>query len=221
MGNQVKICGINSAEVADATVRFGADFSGLNFIERSPRYVTLEAGRALAERMRGRTRVVALLCDASDEQIAAVVQSVRPDMLQLHGNEAVARVGAIASAFGLPVIKAIAVAEAADLAKVRAYEDAADTLLFDAKAPSGASRSGGHGVAFDWQLLRGQRFAKPWLLAGGLDPQNVQRAIRAAEAPGVDTSSGVETAPGVKSPELIRAFIEAARNAQFATEQQS
>jgi phosphoribosylanthranilate isomerase len=221
MGHQVKICGITSAEAADAAVRFGADYVGLNFHERSPRYLTLEAAGALAERMRGRTRVVALLCDPSDERIAAVLAAVMPDLLQLHGDETVTRVGAIRSAFGLPVIKAIAVAEAADLAKANAYEEAADMLLFDAKAPAGASHSGGQGVAFDWQLLRGRRFVKPWLLAGGLNSENVQRAIRTAEAPGVDASSGVETAPGQKSPELIRAFIEATRSAQFAAEQQS
>jgi phosphoribosylanthranilate isomerase len=219
MGIQVKICGINSAEAADAAVRAGADFVGLVFHEHSPRNLTLEAAASLAERMRGRTRLVALLSDASDGRIAAVVQSVRPDLLQLQGAETAARVGAIRSQFGIAVIKAMAIAEEGDFANVRTYEDAADMLMFDAKPPAGASRGGGHGSAFDWQLLRGRRFARPWLLAGGLNSENVQRAIRTADAPAVDTSSGVETAPGVKSPELIRAFVEAARNGQFVTEQ--
>ena len=208
----VKICGINSAEAADAAVRAGADFVGLVFHPKSPRHLALDAGRALADRMRGRALIVALVADADDETINAVAKAARPNFIQLHGRETPERVGHIRSRFGLQLIKAIAVAEAADLAQVAAYEPAADMLLFDAKAADGAARPGGHGVAFDWQLLRGRSFARPWLLAGGLKPDNVARAVASSGASGVDVSSGVETAPGVKSPDLIAAFVSAARN---------
>jgi phosphoribosylanthranilate isomerase len=207
----VKICGINAAEPADAAVRAGADFAGLVFHPKSPRHLPFEAARALAERMRGRTRLVALVADADDELISAVVDAVRPDFLQLHGRETPERAGAIRSRFGVPLIKAIAVADAADLEPVPSYYAAIDMLLFDAK-PSDGMRPGGHGVPFDWQLLRGRKFERPWLLAGGLNPENVARAVSRAEAPGVDVSSGVETAPGMKSPEMIAAFVSAARN---------
>jgi phosphoribosylanthranilate isomerase len=211
----VKICGINSAEAADAAARAGADLAGLVFHRKSPRFVAPEAARALADRLRGRTRLVALLADADDETIASAIKTAKPNYLQLHGRETPERVGALRSRFGLPIIKAIAVAEAADLA-ASAFEAAADLLLFDAKAPEGTERLGGHGAPFDWQLLRGRNFLKPWLLAGGLTIENVARAVAASGASGVDVSSGVETAPGVKSPELIAAFVSAARNASFA-----
>jgi len=212
----VKICGINSAEAADAAVRAGADFGGLVFHPKSPRHLTLDAGRALAERLRERLRLVVLVADADDAAIAAAVAAVQPDYLQLHGHETPERAGQIRARFALPVIKAVAVAEAADFAQVPAYETVADMLLFDAKSDGGALRPGGHGAAFDWQLLRGRRFARPWLLAGGLTQANVARAVAASGAAGVDVSSGVETAPGVKSAQLIADFIAAARNPQFA-----
>ena len=211
----VKICGINSAEAADAAVRAGADLAGLVFHPKSPRHLSLDAARALAERMRGRVRLVTLLADADDASIAAAIAAVQPVYIQLHGHETPERTGDVRARFGLPVIKAIAIADAADFDAVPAYELAADVLLFDAKAPDGAVRPGGHGAAFDWQLLRGRKFLRSWLLAGGLAPANVARAISAAQAPGVDVSSGVETAPGVKSAELIADFVSAARNVQF------
>jgi phosphoribosylanthranilate isomerase len=214
----VKICGINSAEAADAAVRAGADLAGLVFHPKSPRHLSLDAARALAERMRGRLRLVALVADADDAAIAAALHAVQPVYLQLHGSETPERTSEVRARFGLPVIKAIAVAEAADFAQVPDYEIAADILLFDAKPPGegprpgGAPRPGGHGAPFDWQLLRGRSFSRPWLLAGGLTPRNVARAVAASGAPGVDVSSGVETAPGVKSAELIAEFVSAARN---------
>ena len=161
--------------------------------------------------MRGRLRLVALVADADDEWIAAAVAAVRPDFLQLHGRETVERAGDIRTRFGVPLIKALAVAEACDLAVAPSWYAVADMLMFDAKAPEGL-RPGGHGVAFDWSLLRGRSFARPWFLAGGLNPENVARAAAGAAAPGVDVSSGVETAPGSKSPEMIAAFVSAARN---------
>ena len=216
MGVQVKICGINSPVTADAAVAAGADYVGLNFFVRSPRVVRPEQAGSLADRLRGRCRVVALTVDAPDAELDVVVNACRPDLLQLHGRESPERVAAVRQRFSLPVMKAIAMADASDLAVVAAYERVADMLLFDAHAPSGNERPGGHGAAFDWQLLKGQKFSRPWLLAGGLTAENVARAIRACDAPGVDCSSGVETATGVKDAHLIRTFIAAARAAQFA-----
>jgi phosphoribosylanthranilate isomerase len=161
-------------------------------------------------------RIVAVIVDPRDEDIVHTMNNAVPDFLQLHGSESPARVGEIREKFGIPVIKVLSVAEAADFANLPAYEDAADMLMFDAKPPANADRAGGHGVAFDWQLLRSRTISRPWFLAGGLTPENVSRAIAAANAPGVDVSSGVETAPGVKNPELIQSFIASARAAQFA-----
>ncbi|HEY2068495.1 MAG TPA: phosphoribosylanthranilate isomerase [Rhizomicrobium sp.] len=216
MAIEVKICGLTNAEAADAALRAGVDYAGLVFHPASPRYVAPEQAASLAARLRGRTRIVALLADAKDDAIARAIAAAAPDFLQLHGRETVDRVAEIRSRFGRAVIKVISVADAADLANVAAYEGVADMLMFDTKAPAGADRPGGHGVAFDWQLLRGRNFSRPWLLAGGLNAENVARAIRSAEAPGVDVSSGVETAPGIKSAEMIGAFVAAARATQFA-----
>jgi len=214
---QVKICGINSVESADAAVRAGADFAGLVFHARSPRGVRAEVAHTIADRLRGRLRIVALVADADDSAIDAAIAAAKPDFLQLHGDESVERVAAIRSRTGLPVIKAIPVAEASDLSAAAKYEAVADMLLFDAKAPANATREGGHGAAFDWQLLHGRTFSRSWLLAGGLTPDNVARAISISGAPGVDVSSGVETAPGVKSADLIRSFVAHARSAQSAS----
>ncbi len=216
MGVLVKICGINSVESGDAAVRAGADFLGLVFHAGSRRNLTLEFAGALAGHLRGRARLVALTADAGDERIAAIVQAVRPDFLQLHGSETPERIAALRTRFDTAILKSIAVADAADLKDVARYEAVSDMLMFDAKAPRGSAVPGGHGAAFDWQLLRGRSLSKPWLLAGGLKPGNVARAIASSGAPGVDVSSGVETAPGIKSAELIRTFVEAARNPYHA-----
>jgi phosphoribosylanthranilate isomerase len=213
---QVKICGINSVESADAAVRAGADFAGMMFHPKSPRALNAEQARMLSDRMKGRTRLVAVMVDPDDAALKTIIACAKPDFIQLHGKESVARVSDIRSVAGLPVIKVLAVAEASDLASASQYESVADMLMFDAKAPDNATREGGHGAAFDWQLLRGRSFSRPWLLAGGLNAQNVARAVSISGTRGVDVSSGVETAPGVKNPEMIRAFIENARNAQFA-----
>jgi phosphoribosylanthranilate isomerase len=217
MAIQVKICGITTPEAADAALRAGVDFAGLVFHPGSPRNLKPEQAASLAARLRGRARIVALVADAKDEAIAMAVAAADPDFLQLHGNEAPERVGEVRARFGKPVIKVFSIADASDLARVAKYDDAADIYLFDAKAPQGAARPGGHGAAFDWQLLRGRTFARPWLLAGGLNAENVARAIHSAQAPGVDVSSGVENAPGIKSAEMIRDFVAAARAAQFAS----
>jgi phosphoribosylanthranilate isomerase len=220
MGIQVKICGVSSAAAADAAVRAGAEFVGLVFHPQSPRRVLAEQAAQLAGRLRGRVRIVALLSDPKDEDVDLAVAAAKPDFLQLHGRETPERVSDLRARFGKPVIKAIAVADASDVAIASKYERVADMLLFDAKVSGSASRPGGHGNAFDWQLLRGRTFRRPWLLAGGLTVENVARAIRAAEPNGVDVSSGVETAPGVKDSEMIRAFIASVRAAEFAPEEQ-
>jgi phosphoribosylanthranilate isomerase len=215
MALMVKICGINSAEAADATVRAGADIAGFAFHSRSPRNVTLDQAVSLGSRMRARLKIAAFFCDPTDEAIAPVMNALKPDFLQLHGSETPARLAAIRARFGVALIKAIAIATPDDLAGIAAYEDAADMLLFDAKPPPGASREGGHGVAFDWQILRGRRFSRPWLLGGGLTPENVARAIAACDPQGVDVSSGVESALGRKDPERVAAFVSAARSARL------
>ena len=218
MAVRIKICGINSADAADAAMRAGADFAGLVFHPASPRNLTLEAAASVAGRLRGRAKLAALIADLEDDRIAAIVGAVKPDFLQLHGAESAGRAVAIRAKFGVPLVKVFSVAEASDFDAVPAFDDIADMFLFDAKAPASAARGGGHGVAFDWQLLRGRTFARPWLLAGGLNAGNVARAIEASGAPCVDVSSGVESAPGVKSPAMIAEFSAAARAAQFAVQ---
>lgn len=213
---EVKICGINSPQAADAAASADADYAGLVFFPPSPRHLGYEQAASLAARLRNRCRIVAVLVDPTDAEIEAAVAAAHPDFLQLHGRETPERVGAVRERFRIPAIKAIAVADVSDLALVAAYEPVADRLLFDAKAPQHASRPGGHGAAFNWQLLRNRNFRRPWLLSGGLTVENVARAVRACDPPGVDCSSGVETAPGAKSPPLIREFVGAARVAQFA-----
>ena len=211
MAIQVKICGLTTPDVIDAAAAAGAVYGGLVFHPNSPRFVALEKARALGERMRGRLKSVALVCDMDDAGIAALVQTVAPDFLQLHGSESVSRTAEIRARFGLAVIKALPVGEAADLAAASEYEKVADMLMFDAKPPKGAARPGGHGAAFDWKILAGRSFRKPWLLAGGLDPDNVARAIELSGAELVDVSSGVESAPGVKDGARIAQFVAATR----------
>ncbi len=213
MAIAVKICGITSMDAVDAAVAAGAAYGGLVFHPKSPRFVTPDQARALAAHMRGRLKVVALVADLDDAALAAVIELARPDILQLHGNEDARRVAAIRARFGLPVIKALPIAEADDFAAVPEMETVADMLLFDARPPRGAARAGGHGAAFDWALLAGRSFRKPWFLAGGLEPGNVARAIERSGAALVDVSSGVERAPGVKDAARIAAFIHAAKAA--------
>jgi phosphoribosylanthranilate isomerase len=215
MSVQVKICGVNSLEAADAVGRAGADFAGFVFFPKSPRHLRPDQARALAARLKGGPRIVALFVDADDATIAEAVAAASPDLVQLHGNETPARAAEIAARFGRPIIKALQVAEPEDLARAYAYETAVEYFMFDAKAPEAATRPGGHGIAFDWQILSSSSFRRPWFLAGGLNADNVGRAVRASGAQLVDCSSGVEDAPGVKSPEKIGHFVKAARNAPY------
>ena len=207
----VKICGLSSEEALDAALDAGAARVGLVFFPRSPRHVGLERARALAERARGRAAVVALTVDAEDASLDAIMAAAAPDMIQLHGRETPGRVTEVAARTGRRTIKALGVAERRDLDAVSAYAAAASEILLDAKPPKGAVLPGGNGAAFDWHLLAGLDLAVPFMLSGGLDPDNVGRALAVTGAPAVDVSSGVESAPGVKSPDKIRAFIRAVR----------
>jgi phosphoribosylanthranilate isomerase len=216
MSVQIKICGITTPEAADAVVQSGADFMGMVFFAKSPRNVSFDQANALSARVRGGPRLVAVFVNADDSTISEAIASAQPDYLQLHGTETPARTSQIASRFGLPIIKALPIANSADFSSVKAYSDVVDYLLFDAKAPKLAERPGGHGVPFDWKLLANMAIEIPWFLSGGITAENVDRAVRASGANCIDTSSGVETAPGVKSAEKIKKFVETARNASPA-----
>jgi phosphoribosylanthranilate isomerase len=209
----IKICGLKSAEAVDAALECGAEMVGFVFFPPSPRNIGFDAARVLAERVGGRALKVALSVDASDALLTQIIESLAPDLLQLHGGESLERVRAVRQRFGLPVMKALPIEEEADLSAVRVYEQQADRLIFDARAPSDASRPGGLGRSFDWHLLRDVETAVPFMLSGGLDAGNVAEALRITRAPGVDVSSGIERAPGDKDPERIRAFVAAARRA--------
>ncbi len=213
MSIDIKICGLSTIETLDVALDAGADMVGVVFFPRSPRNVDLATAATLADHARGRAKIVALTVDADDALLDAIVSQVRPDILQLHGKETPLRVAAIRARLDLPVMKAIGIASRADLAQIPAYAEVADMLLLDAKAPKDGPLPGGNGVPFDWNLLAGLDLAKPFMLSGGLDPDNVARALRLTHVPGVDVSSGVESAPGVKDPARIVAFIQAARTA--------
>jgi phosphoribosylanthranilate isomerase len=215
-----KICGLSTPEAVEAAVAGGASHLGLMFFDKSPRNVRPELAARLAEPVRARSRgkmapvkVAAVMVDPSDADVAEIVRTVKPDLIQLHGKESPERTAAVRAMTGLPVIKAVGVRDASDISAALKYEDAADHLMFDAKAPEGADRPGGHGARFDWTLLKDLSFKHPWFLAGGLDPWNVAEAIRASRSPIVDVSSGVERGPGVKDPHLIAAFLDAVRRA--------
>jgi phosphoribosylanthranilate isomerase len=212
----VKICGLKSPEALDVALESGADMVGFVFFAPSPRNLGLDAARELGARVKGRAGKVALTVDADDAALAAIVEALKPDMLQLHGVETPQRVTAVRARFGLPVMKAIPIAERKDLARIELYKKAADRLIFDARAPRDATRPGGLGTPFDWNLLKGVDPGIPYVLSGGLDAGNVAEALRITRAPGVDVSSGVERAPGEKDPDKIRAFIRAARAAEAA-----
>ena len=212
----VKICGLKTPEALDVALESGADLVGFVFFAPSPRHLALAAARALGERVKGRAGKVALNVDGDDATLAAVVEALKPDILQLHGVETPERVTALRGRFGLPVMKAIPIAERKDLARIDLYKKIADRLIFDAHAPHDATRPGGHGTPFDWTLLKGVDPGIPFMLSGGLHADNVIEALRITRAPGVDVSSGVERAPGEKDADKIRAFIRAARTAEAA-----
>lgn len=205
----VKICGIGTEDAMAAAVEGGARYVGLVFFPPSPRFLRLDDAARLAQAVPPRVKRVGVVVDESDETLASILGAVPLDMLQLHGSETPDRVTTIRNRFGLPVIKAVGIAGRDDLARARALENAADMLLFDAKpaAESGGALPGGNARAFDWDIIAGETWARPWMLSGGLNVDNLAQAVAASGAPAVDVSSGVETAPGCKDPALIRAFL--------------
>ncbi|MBV8792819.1 MAG: phosphoribosylanthranilate isomerase [Pseudolabrys sp.] len=217
MGLIVKICGLKTPEALDVALESGADELGFVFFPPSPRTLSPEAARALGVRVGGRAKKVALTVDATDETLAGIVDALKPGMLQLHGKETPERVAIIRSRFGLSVMKALPIAEKSDLSPIRLYANVADRLMFDARPPRGATRPGGLGNTFDWTLLKDIDPKIVFMLSGGLDAGNVAQAIAITNPAGVDVSSGVESAPGVKDLDKIRAFIRAARAAEQAS----
>lgn len=209
----VKICGLKTEPALDAALDAGAAYVGLVFYPPSPRSLTPEGAKLLADRARGKARIVTLLVDPDDATLEAVVTLVEPDLIQLHGHESPERAAAIRKRWGRPTMKAISVADEKDARLALEYRRAADMILFDTKAPRelAGALPGGNGLTFDWRLLVGIKHGLPFMLSGGLTPANVAEAIRATGAQAVDVSSGVETQPGEKSAELIRQFISAAK----------
>ncbi len=209
----VKICGLSTSATLDAALDAGADMVGFVFFPKSPRHLDWATARALSRHARGRAKIVALSVDPDDEALKRIADALDPDLYQLHGRETPARVERIGELTARPAMKAIGVAAREDFAAAAPYAAVADFLLIDAKPPQDATLPGGNGRPFDWALARDFRSARPWLLSGGLDPETVEAAIAASGASGVDVSSGVERAPGVKDEGKIRAFVAAARRA--------
>ena len=207
-----KICGVSTPEAVHAAVEGGAAFLGFVFFAKSPRLIAFDAAARLAPPARAKNvKIVALTVDPTDNEVDAIVAGLRPDLLQLHGKEPPARVREIAQRTGLGIIKALPISEASDLDAALAYDGLVEHLMFDAKPPKDADRPGGLGGSFDWTLMAGRKFSRPWMLAGGLDPWNVADAVAASGAPILDVSSGVERGPGLKDPALITAFLDAVR----------
>ena len=206
----IKICGISTADALEAAIKAHADYVGLNFFAPSPRFIDLRQAAELGSRAAGRIGRVGVFVDAKDDSIGEAVAAATLDAIQLHGEETPERAAQIGSQFGLPVWKALPVATLADIARADAYRDAADLVLFDAKTPKG-TLPGGMGLSFDWSLLTAYRGPLAWGLAGGLTPANIAEAARLTGAQLLDTSSGVESAPGVKDVDKIAAFCKAAR----------
>jgi phosphoribosylanthranilate isomerase len=211
MTTEAKICGITTREALEAALAGGADYVGLVFFSRSPRHLEIAEARELAAHARGKAKIVALVVDPDDPTLREIINEVSPDYLQLHGLEVPERVAEIKQRFGRPVIKAIPVETSEDAESAHDFADVADLILFDAKPPRGARLPGGNGIAFDWQALETVSRDRPFMLSGGLTPETVADAIRVTGAGAVDVSSGVESAPGVKDPELIRRFLHAVK----------
>ncbi|MFT5363268.1 MAG: phosphoribosylanthranilate isomerase [Dinoroseobacter sp.] len=207
----VKICGLTRPEDVVAAAEARARYVGLVFFPKSPRHVSIDVARALAVEVPVGIAKVALLVNATDAEIDAICAAVPLDILQLHGAETPERVLELRARTGLPIMKAVGIADASDLEKLAKYEAVADQILVDAKPPTGAVLPGGNGLSFDWRLISARRWPKPWMLAGGLTPENVAEAVALTGAPQVDVSSGVESAPGVKDAAKIAAFVAAAQ----------
>jgi len=209
MTAKVKICGLSTPDSVEAAVAAGAAMVGFVFFPVSPRAITVAEAAALTATVPDGIKRVALSVDADDALLGEITAGAGVDMMQLHGAETPARVADVRAKFGLPVMKVISIASLDDVARAHSYAPVADVLMFDAKPPKDATRPGGNAVAFDWNLIAGETWEKPWVWAGGLTPENVAEAIRVSSAPMVDVSSGVEDGPGIKNVEEIRAFIEA------------
>lgn len=203
----IKICGLSTPEAVDAVIDGGATHMGLIFFEKSPRNVSSELAGELSAQAGDRITKVAVTVDADNAFLDEIVKAVAPDMLQLHGEESPERVTELKTRYGLPVVKAIAVREPEDLERAKSYIGIADLFLFDAKPPKGSDLPGGNGVAFDWEIMDQWPSDVPYMLSGGLDAENIQEALKMSGANSVDVSSGVESAPGKKDPELIREFL--------------
>lgn len=214
MTAQVKICGITTREALNGAAEAGARYAGFVFVEHSRRFLTADAASGLLQAKPHGIKSVALFADPDDAALDRVLARIPFDFIQLHGNEAPARIAAIKARYNKPIIKALAVSSAADLAGIQAYDRLADHLLFDAKPPAGVTvLTGGHGIAFDWTILEGFTHPQKWFLAGGLNPDNVAEAIQLTGAPAVDVSSGVEDPPGQKNVARIKAFLAAVKGA--------
>lgn len=213
---QVKICGLRTAEALEAAIRARADHAGLVFFPPSPRNVSLPLAAELCERSQGRIGRIGLFVDPDEATLADALAAARLDVIQLHGKETPERAAQVRARFGLPVWKALPIASASDVTRAHDYAGAVDRVLFDARTPPGSALPGGMGLSFDWNLVANWRGPVAWGLAGGLTPDNVAEAARLTGAPLVDTSSGVESAPGVKDVDKVAAFCEAARNSRAA-----
>ncbi len=209
----IKICGLSTPETVDAALDAGADMIGFVFFPPSPRAIGPSLAASLADRARGRAAVTMLTVDMDEGEIADIAATVRPDWLQPHGRETPEQVAGLKARLHLPVMKALGVREPADLAAIAPYRGVADRILLDAKPPKGAIRPGGNAVAFDWSILDGFEAGMPWMLSGGLNVGNVAEAVARTHPPGIDVSSGVESAPGVKDAALIETFVRLARAA--------
>ncbi|OBQ95268.1 phosphoribosylanthranilate isomerase [Mesorhizobium sp. AA23] len=210
----IKICGLKTDTAMAAALAGGASHVGFIFFAKSPRFVDpAEAGR-LRQAAIGKAKAVAVTVDADDDFLDDIVARMQPDMLQLHGSETPVQVAELKTRYGLPVMKVLSVSEAADLERIKPYVGVADRLMFDAKPPKGSQLPGGNGVAFDWRILAGLDAGLDYMLSGGLNAANVGDALRLANPPGIDISSGVESAPGVKDPALIEQFFRAVRAAR-------
>ena len=207
----VKICGLATVDDVRACADAGANYMGLVFFEKSPRNITIPAARELALAAPLGLAKVALVVNPSDAELDAITATVPLDMVQLHGRETPERVAEVKARYGLPVMKAVGIADGDDLPKLESYFGVADQILVDAKPPKGGELPGGNGLSFDWRLIAGRRWPCPWMLAGGLTPENVAEAVKMTGAKQVDVSSGVEDAPGQKNAELIQKFVQSSR----------
>jgi len=207
----VKICGLATVDDVRACADAGANYMGLVFFEKSPRNIIIPAARELALAAPLGLAKVALVVNPSDAELDAITATVPLDMLQLHGRETPERVAEVKARYGLPVMKAVGIADGDDLPKLESYFGVADQILVDAKPPKGGDLPGGNGLSFDWRLIAGRRWPCPWMLAGGLTPENVAEAVKMTGAKQVDVSSGVEDAPGQKNAELIQKFVQSSR----------